>query len=208
MSDMTQDEKDAEIKRLTKQIQENAEKNEMPKEAPQRNVQKEGQLFFGPYVPLCKVHDSLITGLLNRGEKLDKGTANYDLAGHLVDQRRYTREDKEWFIREFKPYVDWYVRGALEWSGQQMRPEVHTTSFTLMDVWINYMKQHEVNPEHTHGGQISWVIFCKNPDITKEQQRFEGRSPPPGSIVFLYGEPQHPRWANHTFDYQPQENYM
>ena len=61
----------------------------MPKEAPQRNVKKEGQLFFGPYVPLCKVHDSFITGLLNRGEKLDKGTANPDLAGHLTDQRRY-----------------------------------------------------------------------------------------------------------------------
>ena len=87
MSNMTQDEKDAEIKRLTKQIQENAEKNKMPKEAPQRNVKKEGQLFFGPYVPLCRVHDSLITGLLNRGEKLDKGTANHDLAGHLLDQR-------------------------------------------------------------------------------------------------------------------------
>ena len=43
---------------------------------------------------------------------------------------------------------------------------------------------------------------------TKEKQRFEGRSPPPGNIVFLYGEPQHPKWANHTFDYQPQENYM
>ena len=43
---------------------------------------------------------------MNRGEKLDKGTANHDLAGHLLDQRRYTREDKEWFIREFKPYVD------------------------------------------------------------------------------------------------------
>lgn len=208
MSNMTQDEKDAEIKRLTKQIQENAEKNKMPKEAPQRNVKKEGQLFFGPYVPLCRAHDSLITGLMNRGEKLDKGTANHDLAGHLLDQRRYTREDKEWFIREFKPYVDWYVKGALEWSGHQMRPELHTTSFTLMDLWINYMKKHEVNPEHYHGGQLSWVIFCKTPNLKKEQEKFEGRSSPPGSIVFNYGEPQHPKWADHTFTYEPQENYM
>ena len=105
---MTPEEKDAEIKRLTKQIQDNAElsKNSMPKEAPKRKVTKEGQLYFGPYVPLCRVHDSLITGLMNRGEKLKSGTANSDLAGHLTDQRRYTREDKEWYIREFKPYVD------------------------------------------------------------------------------------------------------
>ena len=86
MSDMTQDEKDAEIKRLTKQIQDNAEKNEMPKEAPQRNVKTEGQLFFGPYVSLCKVHDSLITGLLKRGEKLTPGDKNHTLAGQLKDQ--------------------------------------------------------------------------------------------------------------------------
>ena len=69
---MTPEEKQEEIKRLTKQIQDNAEaaKKSVPKEAPQRNVKKEGQLFFGPYVPLCKVHDSLINGLLKRGEKI------------------------------------------------------------------------------------------------------------------------------------------
>ena len=207
---MTPEEKDAEIKRLTKQIQDNAEqaaKNSI-KEAPKRKVTKEGQLYFGPYVPLCRVHDSLITGLINRGEKLESGTANTDLAGHITDQRRYTMEDKEWYIREFKPYVDWYVQGALEWSGHKFDPEQFSTSFTLMDLWVNYMKQHEYNPEHFHGGQMSWVIFCKTPDVTAEQKKFEGSSPPPGSLVFHYGEPQHPKWADHTFNYQPQENYM
>ena len=136
MSDMTQEEKDAEIRKLTKQIQDNAElsKKSIPKESPKRNVKQEGQLFFGPYVPLFRVHDSLITGLMNRGEKLESGTANSDLAGHLTDQRRYTHEDKKWFIREFKPYVDWYVKSAVEWSGYKMDPQNHSTSFTLMDL--------------------------------------------------------------------------
>jgi hypothetical protein len=207
MSDMTQEEKDAEIQRLTKQIQDNAAQN-IIKQAPIRNVNKEGQLFFGPYVPLCRVHDSLITGLLNRGKKLESGTANKDLAGHITDQRRYTMEDKEWYIREFKPYVKWYVEGALEWAGMKMDPSQHSTSFTLMDLWINNMKEHEYNPEHFHGGQLSWVIFLKTPDVSKEQKAFEGSSSPPGSIVFHYAEPQHPKWANHTFNYQAQENYM
>ena len=220
---MTPEEKDAEIKRLTKQIQDKADpapmtedvrklvreaEGKMPKQAPHRNVTKEGQLYFGPYVPLCKVHPSLITGLLNRGEKLKSGTANDSLAGHLTDQRRYEFEDKEWYLKEFKPYVDWYIQGALEWSGITYNKEQHTTSFTLIDLWINYMKQHEYNPEHTHGGQLSWVIFLKTPDVSKEQQDFKGTSTPPGSIAFHYGEPQQPKWADHTFNYQPQEGYM
>ena len=204
---MTPEEKDAEIKRLTKQIQENAEQN-IAKEVPQRNITKEGQLFFGPYVALCKVHPTLVRGLINRGDKLESGTANSSLAGHLADQRRYAREDKEWFIKEFKPYVNWYVEGALEWSSVKYDEEKHLTSFTLMDLWINYMKQHEYNPQHFHGGQMSWVIFCKTPELSAEQKEYEGKSVPPGSITFHYGEPTHPKWADHTFEYKPQEHYM
>jgi hypothetical protein len=96
----------------------------------------------------------------------------------------------------------------MEWSGIKFDPQQFSTSFTLMDLWVNYMKQHEYNPEHYHGGQMSWVIFCKTPDLSKEQKLHEGTSPPPGSIVYHYGEPQHPKWADHTFTYQPQENYM
>ncbi len=203
MSDMTPEEKDAEIKRLTKQIQDS-----QPKEVPHRNVKKEGQLYFGPYVPLCKVHDSLLRGLLKRGETLTPGDRNSTLAGHLTDQRGYTKEDKEWFIKEFKPYVNWYIDGAMEWSGLKFDPRQHTTSFTLIDLWINYMKEHEYNPEHTHGGQLSWVIFLKTPNVEEEQKAYKGTATPPGSIAFHYGEPQHPKWADHTFNYQPQEGYM
>ena len=203
MSDMTPDEKDAEIKRLTKQIQDS-----QPKEVPHRNVKKEGQLYFGPYVPLCKVHDSLLRGLLKRGEILTPGDRNSTLARHLTDQRGYTKEDKEWFIKEFKPYVNWYIDGAMELSGLKFDPRQHTTSFTLIDLWINYMKEHEYNPEHTHGGQLSWVIFLKTPNVEEEQKAYKGTATPPGSIAFHYGEPQHPKWADHTFNYQPQENYM
>ena len=203
MSDMTPEEKDAEIQKLRKQIEES-----QPKESPHRNVKKEGQLYFGPYVPLCKVHDSLLRGLLKRGEKLTPGDRNSTLAGHLTDQRGYTKEDKQWFIKEFKPYVNWYINGAMEWSGLKFDSNKHTNSYTLIDLWINYMKQHEYNPEHTHGGQLSWVIFLQTPDVSEEQKAYKGTATPPGSIAFHYGEPQHPKWADHTFNYQPQEGYM
>jgi hypothetical protein len=70
------------------------------------------------------------------------------------------------------------------------------------------MKEHEYNPEHTHGGQLSWVMYLQTPDVSEEQKAYKGTATPPGSIAFHYGEPQHPKWADHTFNYQPQKNYM
>ena len=37
---------------------------------------------------------------------------------------------------------------------------------------INYMKEHEYNPEHTHEGQLSWVIFLQTPDVSEEQRQY------------------------------------
>ena len=179
-----------------------------PKQPPHREVMSLGNCNFGPYVAYFKCHDSLINGLRKKGDKLEQGTRNSGLAGLLTDQRGYTKEDKEWFIKEFKPYVNWYIDGAMEWSGLKFDPSQHTTSFTLIDLWVNYMKEHEYNPEHTHGGQLSWVIFLKTPNVEEEQKAYKGTATPPGSIAFHYGEPQHPKWADHTFNYQPQENYM
>ena len=36
------------------------------------------------------------------------------------------------------------------------------------------MKGGEFNPEHTHSGQLTWVIYLKTPDLKKEQQEFQG----------------------------------
>ena len=61
--------------------------------------------------------------------KLTPGDRNSKLAGHLKDQRGYTQEDKEWFIKEFKPYVNWYIDGQ-----QTYNEEKHSKSFTLVDL--------------------------------------------------------------------------
>ena len=96
----------------------------------------------------------------------------------------------------------------MEWSGIKFDSSKHTTAYTLIDLWINYMKEHEYNPEHTHGGQLSWVIFLQTPNVEEEQKAYKGTATPPGSIAFHYGEPTHPKWADHTFNYQPQEGFM
>lgn len=44
-------------------------------------------------------------------------------------------------------------------------------NYKLDSFWVNYQKQHEYNPSHTHGGVYSFVIFMKIPTDFDEQAR-------------------------------------
>ena len=81
-----------------------------------------------------------------------------------------------------------------------------STSFTLIDLWINYMKENEQNPEHSHGGMLSWVIFLKVPDLEEERKNYKGKSYGPGGVTFHYGEHQNPTWAQHSYGQSKQRN--
>lgn len=171
-------------------------------------VKSQGHLAFGPYVAYFKCHQEFIDGLLERGRKAKKGSGNARLAGLLGDQRRFSDEDKDWYIKHFQPYIDGYVEGHCEFVGQPYDEAQFSKSYTLMDVWINFMKENEYNPQHSHGGQFSWVIYLKTPDISEERKQFEGTGLGPGVIGFHYGENQAPKWAEHSYKYEPVEGYM
>ena len=164
------------------------------------------ELFFGPYVARYNVNDELINGLLERGEKLTPGDANKDLAGYLKDQRHFTIEDKKWFIEKFQPYADSYSDGYIQ--AHNFRKEFATSKFQLIDLWINYMKQNEYNPPHTHDGQVSWVIFLNTIDLNEEIENYKGTAGRPGSFVCEYGENQLPYWAKTGNAYLPTKGEM
>ena len=128
-----------------------------PKE-PDVGPEIKGNLNFGPYAAYFKIPQSLREGLLKKGKELTPGSANSKLVGLLGDQRVYTDEDKEWFIKQFQPYITEYVHGKANFDGMEFDGKNHSTSFTLIDLWINYMKGGEFNPEHTHTGQLTWVM--------------------------------------------------
>tara|TARA_B100000945_G_scaffold183907_1_gene147497 strand:+ start:737 stop:1510 length:774 start_codon:yes stop_codon:yes gene_type:complete len=179
-----------------------------PKEAPHREVEALGNCNFGPYVAYFKCHDSLINGLRRKGDKLEQGSRNSKLAGILSDQRGYTKEDKEWFIKEFQPYITKYINDAINYIGQPFNSETHSSKFQLIDLWINYMKSGEHNPQHNHNGQLSWVIYLEVPDLTEEKNNFKGTGMGPGIIGFHYGENHRPKWAEHTYKYDPVASHM
>jgi hypothetical protein len=173
-----------------------------------RKVETLGHINFGPFVALYKVHKELIKGLLKRGKPKVVGSGNKKLAGILEDQRNYDKEDKEWFIKEFQPYVDEYVEGGCRWARTKYSEPQWTKSFSLLGLWINYMKERESNPEHVHTGMLSWVIYLKTPDLVEERKKYEGTSYGPGGILFKYGENSPTKWAEHTVAYDPEPGYM
>jgi len=170
------------------------------------DIMRGGNLNFGPFVSNYKVHEELLDGLLQRGEKCRPGSGNSNLAGIMEDQRGYSQEDKKWFIEHFQPYITSYVEDSARYSGQVMdyRDGKFSTSFTLIDLWINFMKENEQNPEHSHGGMLSWVIFLKVPDLEEERKNYKGKSYGPGGVTFHYGEHQNPTWAQHSYGYFPE----
>ena len=173
-----------------------------------RKVETLGHINFGPFVALYKVHKELIKGLLKRGKPKDVGSGNKKLAGILEDQRNYDKEDKEWFIKEFQPYVDEYVEGGCRWARTKYSEPQWTKSFSLLGLWINYMKEREYNPEHVHTGMLTWVIYLKTPDLAAERKKYPGSSYGPGGILFKYGENSPTKWAEHTVAYDPEPGYM
>jgi len=183
-------------------------KNFDPADPIPTKIETQGHLNFGPYVAYFKVHQALLDGLLQRGKEAPEGSGNSRLAGLLGDQRRYNDEDKEWYIRHFQPYIDEYVEGHCRFVGQPYDEAQFSKSYTLMDLWINFMKEREYNPQHSHGGQFSWVIYLKTPDIKKEREAFKGTGLGPGVIGFHYGENQAPKWAEHSYKYEPIVGYM
>tara|TARA_B100000029_G_scaffold285787_1_gene279570 strand:- start:182 stop:847 length:666 start_codon:yes stop_codon:yes gene_type:complete len=166
-----------------------------------------GNLNFGPFVAHYKIHDTLLEGLIERGKNAIPGSRNKNLAGILGDQRGYSNEDKEWFVKQWQPYVDSYAEGALSYIGSKFDNKMHSKSFQLIDLWINYMKENEYNPQHNHNGQLSWVIYLQTPNLDEEKKAFEGTGLGPGVIGFHYGESMTPRWAEHTYKYEPQEGF-
>ena len=84
-----------------------------------------GNLNFGPYAAYFKIPQSFREGLLKKGKELIPASANSKLVGLLGDQRVYTDEDKEWFVKQFQPYITEYVQGKANFDGQEFDNKNH-----------------------------------------------------------------------------------
>ena len=98
-----------------------------------------------------------------------------DNSGHLagnISKSEYIEDKDNWFfeavlkkLTEKLFYDDWDNYRKYHIVEKENPPP----KFEMFSFWVNYMKQHEFNPIHHHGGLFSFVVFMKIPTHWKEQ---------------------------------------
>jgi uncharacterized protein (TIGR02466 family) len=138
--------------------------------------------YWGPFLFKTKILKEEVKKILSfckRDEKLD---CRHTLAGHINEE--YVVNNKDIF-----PILSPYTEVYLKTRNEQWNIPVEST-IEIDETWVNYMKQGEFNPPHTHlSCDLSCVLYLQIPkDIIKNKENHVALSSVPGSISFMYGE--------------------
>ena len=91
-----------------------------------------------------------------------------NLAGN-VSSSHLLMDRSDWFFNNtLLPLTHQY--GKLFYNVGKDVPVNRTHPYHLRDLWVNYQKQHEFNPIHTHTGVYSFVIWMKIPTEYNQQR--------------------------------------
>jgi hypothetical protein len=119
---------------------------------------------------------------------------SHALAGNISNSYYLTDVDN-WF---FKNYLEFMCFDYLDNFNYQpasvlgmMNYEKHP--FQLDSLWVNFQRQNEFNPSHTHSGVFSFAIFMKIPTHWQEQHNLpsvtKSNCPRASDFVFEYLTP-------------------
>ena len=113
--------------------------------------------------------------VLEKRNKFIKNKANKTLAGNI---------NEEYDIPELMPEYESFICTQIinfsffKRTADMLRNTLadHDFGIRLNRLWVNYMKKHEFNPMHTHGGLFSFVVFVKIPyDLKTELAKSPGK---------------------------------
>ena len=146
---------------------------------------------WGPFLFKTTMPDYIIKKLKTEGKKA-KTSYNKSLAGHLANQFLYPPKVQQWFYSEIHSIIQAYRNGHCKFHGiEELNVELQAD-----DLWVNYMQPGDFNPMHTHSADYSFVLFLDVPKKLKnEQEKFEGTSSQPGSLMFEFTQQAKPRYA-------------
>ena len=148
---------------------------------------------WGPFMMGIKLPMDFINECVARSEAHRDKDARHALAGHLDKEFFFSPEDRDWFMEKmtfiFTAYrhahEDHFQLRDLLPKDENGQPTRFPVQLYLNDLWINRMKEGEFNPPHSHSGDLSFVIFCKNPDWQDEIENHKANSTSPGTLNFM-----------------------
>ena len=153
---------------------------------------------WGPPLIIGCITEEFRKGLLDRGLKLDNDFRD-QLAGHLDKEKEYvSNDDKKFFVENMQKHIDDFKKHTEFYLNKTM-----FTELKLKSLWINFMKRGDFNPPHTHGGDITFVIYLDVPtEIYKQDFVNTDFNGGPGAIYFTYGDPAN-KWSNNMVKLKP-----
>ena len=110
-----------------------------------------------------------------------------------ISKSKWIQDKDNWFYEnilkemiEYMYYKDWNNYYNV-YVTKKSPPQI----FELKELWVNYQKQYEFNPPHTHDGIFTFVIFMKIPTNWKEQHALpwlkDVKEPQASNFQFLLG---------------------
>ena len=97
-----------------------------------------------------------------------------NLIGH-VDRSVLLSDTDDWFYNNIlTDFLDEYAEQFFNLGNNSGITGQH--KYTLDSLWVNFQKQGEFNPIHTHGGVYSFVIWMKIPTDYREQHKLFGET--------------------------------
>ena len=97
------------------------------------------------------------------------GSMRSKLAGNIHNSHRLSDKD-DWFFKNV-------LTDTIKFYTEEFRdplydfPTKKKLKYVLEDMWVNFQKQTEFNPIHTHTGVFSFVIWMRIPTIFEEQKK-------------------------------------
>ena len=162
-------------------------------------------ISWGPLLLKTKIKSEIIDTLKSKGQN-NRGKSELNaekfLAASMHDEWGYTRQDLEWFISVFDPYVKHYISKL----NNHIDTEVKIEAWGMMGLWINYQKANDFNPIHNHTGDLSFIIYLDVPEVLKTERKrlnYTGTGVEHGSVMFMYGEHNPPFYESRKY-YFPQ----
>jgi hypothetical protein len=158
--------------------------------------------YWGPLLWRSKISLEVCDELLLRGRALTT-PLNHKLASIIDDVKVYDKtEDRKFLVENMIPFLSSYFEFSKTWfPNRALEP---LPELELIRCWINFQQANEYNPEHTHDGDFSFVVYLKIPEnLKKENNDYIGTSNGPGAITFRYGEDND--WASSSQSFLPEK---